>query len=237
MSTTTKTDATATIRPGTILDVNAVARLLRASAHAIDVDGDGIPDGPRDPEAAAMASRLVLLHGVLEHGELWVMEAAGEVIGAAVWAPARIEVARDAPTELGAILRRELRVERMDDVAELVGPAPQVRGYLTEAMTGVLQAAADLAVDDASDGALLLYALVLPPGPAHAESRIGLARQLLAPVLAGDQPERPLLALALDAPRAHLLAASGFVTHDVVPLGAANSVWIGRWRTRAPIAV
>lgn len=200
-----------TVRPGGILDVNPVTRLLRACARPVDIDGDGIVDVPTDPAAADAAARMLLLHVVIERGRLEVAEHEGEIVGAAVWLPGDTGPLPDGVEEL---LRRELRVP---DVAQAIGPGEHVRPHLEATMAGVLTSIAQ------EEPALVLYAVAISPAIAR-EQVVALARDLVAPVLAEG---RSVLAVALDAGRAGLLRAAGFTELGRVPLGAGGEVWLG----------
>ncbi|ROR96573.1 hypothetical protein EDD28_1158 [Salana multivorans] len=214
-------------RPGSLLDVNAVARLLRSAMQPLDIDGDGIPDGPADTNAADVAARLLLLHSVLEHGRLWVAERDGRPVAAAIWVPGETGVGPGSD-DLGGILRRELQVDSVSDVAALVGPDERVRPFLEDAM-----AAAFGAVESAR---LVLYGVVVDPAVVDDVDVVALARELVAPVVAElDDAGESAYALALDPARASLLEAAGFRRVDAVPFGVGHTVWVGRAHHRAPL--
>ncbi|WP_454296654.1 hypothetical protein [Salana multivorans] len=224
MTSTKDASGSWAVRTGTLLDVNAVARLLRSSVRPIDIDGDGIPDGPIDSEAADTAARLVLLHTVLERGQLWVADRGGVPVAAAIWVPGDVE---PGSSDLGSILRRELKVDSVDDVAALVGPDEHVRPFLEEAMAGALGAVAP--------DSLVLYGLVVDPALIDDVDVVALASELVAPVLTETENDSALFALALDAARASLLEAAGFRHVEAVPFGAGHTVWVGRAERRVPL--
>lgn len=207
-----------TVRPGGLLDVNPVARLLRGGSRPVDIDGDGVPDGPVDEEAAAVAARLLLLHVVLERGRLDLAEAPdGTIAAAAVWVPAEEAL---APAELGGLLTRELHLAGAGALSATIGPPDHVRPQLEATMTGFLDAVAQHQPD------LVLYAVAVDPSRATADV-LALARDVVAPVIASGEP---VLALALDADRARLLVAAGFDELEQIPLGELNTVWVGQPR-------
>ena len=76
-----------TVRRARFVDVPGVARLLTADHPVVDLDGDGRPDAPVDPEQLSSATRLVLSHGILEQGEIWVAEDTDGLRAATVWLP------------------------------------------------------------------------------------------------------------------------------------------------------
>lgn len=217
-------------RPGSMIDVNAVARLLRSAMRPLDIDGDGILDGPTDHDAADTAARLLLLHSVLEHGRLWVAEREGRPVAAAIWVPggAATGGATTGGDELGGILRRELQVDSVSDVAALIGPDEHVRPFLEDAM-----ASASGAVERAR---LVLYGVVIDPAVVDDLDVVALARELVAPVVSElDGEGESAYALALDPARAALLEAAGFRRVDAIPFGAGHTVWVGRALHRAPL--
>lgn len=202
-----------TVRPGTLIDVNPLARMIRAVARPVDLDGDGVPDGPADEDAASSAARLLLLHVVLESGRLTVAEEDGEIVAAAIWVPGMFPV---QPQQVRTLLTRELRMDDGASVVDAVGPDARVRPVLEVAMTEFLDDVARQQPD------LVLYAVVVAEH-ARAAAR-ELARDVVAPVLSETQN---VLALALDGSRADVLEASGFRERGRIPLGASNAMWVG----------
>lgn len=206
-----------TVRRGGLVDVTAVVRLLRAGSHEVDIDGDGDPDGPVNPEAARSAARMAISHVVLEDGELWVAhDSAGHLQATSVWMPGSLPGASD---ELHRILERELH---LPDPSEAIGPPEHVRPQLMESMTGVMEHV------DAAAPRLVLFAVTVAPQVDPA-AVVALARAVVAPVVNDDgDAVGPVLAIALDGDRARLLRAVGFEEVAQVPLGELNTVWIGR---------
>ena len=210
-----------TVRPASLLDVNAVARLLRASAVAVDIDGDGTPDGPADPAAAEAAMRMVLSHVALQDGEVWVAETdtgpdggPRELVAASVWLPGHSD---DHLTHLDGLLRRELHVS---DVAAAVGPAESLRPQVEATAVGVMTTIAG------ANPALVLFAVVVSPRFVGAEM-VAVARDVVAPVRKARAGQE-LLAVAIDDERARLLMATGCAEVDRVLLGDLHLVWLGR---------
>lgn len=206
-----------TVRPGTLLDVNPVARLLRDGARPIDIDGDGVADGPVDEDAAAIASRLLLLHVVLERGRLVVAEQNGAIVAASVWVPPDEAL---LPADLGPLLTRELHLAGVGELAASIGPPEHVRPQLEATMTGFLDSVLT------SRPHLVLYAIAVVATLATVDV-VTVARAVVDPVLAEG---RDVLALALDDDRARLLEATGFRETSRIPLGDLNTVWIGERR-------
>ncbi|TDC64269.1 hypothetical protein [Streptomyces hainanensis] len=91
------TAMTAGVRPGRLVDVPAVVRLL-------------VPGPPSDDEdQARRALRLLLAHHLLEEGQLWVAEGGlgdTRVAAAAIWLPPG---ARPPGERVARVLARELR--------------------------------------------------------------------------------------------------------------------------------
>lgn len=208
-----------TVRPATLLDVNAVARLLRASSVAIDIDGDGAPDGPSDPAAAEAATRMVLSHVALQDGEVWVAEAedqfgSREVVAASVWLPGHSD---EHLAHLDGLLRRELLVT---DVAAALGPAENLRVQVEATAIGVMTTIAR------ANPSLVLFAVVVSPRFTGADM-VAIARDVVAPVRR-QRAGQELLAVAIDDERARLLMATGFAEIDRVLLGDLHLVWLGR---------
>lgn len=209
-----------TVRRGTLVDVNAVVRLMRAGAAAIDIDGDGIPDGPHDEETAAAAARLALSHLSLESGDLWVAEREGRLVAASVWLPGDGRALR---ADTSHLLARELRLE---DVPGAIGPAEHLRGEIEATATGVF---AELLTNRPR---LVLASLTVATEEVHPHEVIELARRVVHPVVHAE--ETAVLAVAIDDARARLLRAVGFSTISTVPLGELNAVWVGRAARPAP---
>ncbi|PWD51326.1 hypothetical protein C8046_12305 [Serinibacter arcticus] len=207
------TVAGVTVRRGGLVDVNSVVRLLREGSQEVDIDGDGDPDGPVDPEAARSAARMAISHVVLEQGDLWVAhDDAGTLQAISVWMPGALPGASD---ELHRILERELH---LPDPSEAIGPPEHVRPQLMESMAGVMEHV------HAHEPRLVLFAVTVAPQSDPA-AVVALARAVVAPVVRGDGD---VLAVALDGDRARLLQAVGFAEVAAVPLGELNTVWIGR---------
>lgn len=237
-----------TVRRGGLLDVNPVVRLLRVGANAVDVDGDGELDGPRDEEAASAAARMLLLHVVLERGELWVAERApsepsehdgdpsssprpADIVAASIWLPGselelvtgQLDSSALVASDLRALLTRELRLA---DVTEAIGPPEHVRPQVTETMTGLVETLTEL------HPRLVLFAVTVAPQlPQH--ELVEVARAVVGPVT-DRRTSGGVVAVALDEGRARLLRATGFAEVGRVPLGELNEVWIGR--AAAPIS-
>ncbi|GMA33275.1 hypothetical protein [Litorihabitans aurantiacus] len=202
-----------TVRRGGLVDVNAVVRMLTAGNRHIDIDGDGEPDGPLDPEAAGSAARMALSHVVLDRGDLWVAhDVAGDLQAISVWMPGDVE---GVAAELRQVLERELGTT---DPGEAIGPSPHVRPQLMGAMQAVLEQALVL------QPRLVLFAVTVAPQVDPA-AVVELARAVVAPVVSGDGD---VLAVALDGDRARLLEAVGFAEVAQVPLGADHALWLGR---------
>ncbi|PFG21309.1 hypothetical protein [Serinibacter salmoneus] len=209
-----------TVRRGTLVDVNAVVRLMRAGAAPVDINGDGILDGPHDEETAAAAARLALSHLSLESGDLWVAERGGRLVAASVWLPGD---GRALSADTSHLLARELH---LDDVSAAIGPGDHLRGEVEATATGVF---AELL---ANRPRLVLASLTVATGEVDPREVIELARRVVHPVVHAD--ESPVLAVAIDDARARLLRAVGFTTVSTVPLGELNAVWVGRAARPAP---
>lgn len=203
---------TAQVRPGTMLDVNPVGRLLHQ--QALSQRTNGASQDEADAEAAAVAARLLLLHVVLERGMLVVAERSGTLVAASIWLPGDAAFGSE---DLPSLLRRELRLTGEADVAEAIGAPPDIRDEFERSM-------ADLATDLVqANPDLVLYAVVVSP-EVERRSVVPLARRVVEPALAAG---RPVMAIALDQARARLLQAVGFAERSRVQLGAGGSVWIG----------
>lgn len=202
------------VRPGTMLDVNPVGRLLQASAQAPDLAWEAPPGPPADLEAAGVAARLLLLHVVLERGRLIVAEHNGHIVGASVWLPGDAPFASD---DMPSLLRRELHLSGDSEVADAIGPPAAARAEFDRSMRDLATTLAQ------SDPDLVLYAVVIDAEHARTDL-VPHARLLVAPVLREGVTVR---ALALDAARARLLEAIGFAEQVQVPLGEQGSVWVG----------
>lgn len=109
--------ATVGVRPGRLVDVPAVVRLLVP----------GPPPGD-DDDQARRALRLVLAHHLLEEGQLWVAEGGlgdTRVAAAAIWLPPDAEPVSRRLTE---VLTRELR-----DPIDLIAAGERARAALAAA--------------------------------------------------------------------------------------------------------
>lgn len=145
----TDNDAAASwnVRPGGMLDINPVARLLRHSALAQGSAPTGSTEAIEDSLEAA--ARLMLLHLVLERGRLVVADQAGEVVAAAVWLPGD---ARASGEQLRDLLRREVP---SGDEPDMFAGAATLSAHTAD---GMAQLVDDLAITQTE---LVLYAVVV----------------------------------------------------------------------------
>ncbi|MFD1825319.1 MULTISPECIES: hypothetical protein [Mumia] len=211
---TATTTAPLTVRPAGIVDVTSAARLLESSAPEIDVDGDGFPDGPADPEVAASVARMALSHVVLQHGQLWVAERNGVLEAASVWMPA---VETGAGDGLRDVLLRELHGPSL---AAALDPGAEVRAALAGAS---LEVAALL---ERIDPEQILSGL----GVAQHVSRLAAPAVMRATIMPALEALDGGVAAAasLEPERVAVLESAGFVGVGTVDVGAGHQLWVGR---------
>lgn len=203
-----------TVRPAGLVDVTGAARLLEASAPEIDVDGDGVPDGPADPEIAASVARMALSHVVLQHGQLWLAEREGVLEAASVWMPAGEHGSSDT---LRDVLARELRGTSLDAALD---PGVEVRAALAAASAEVA------ALLQQVRPAQILSALGVAPHVADVEAPAVLRATILPGLEALDG--RVAATTTVEPDRVGVLESAGFVGVGTVGLGAGHELWVGR---------
>ncbi len=198
-----------------LVDVNPIARLLEAHRPFIDLDADGLPDGAAHPERSGPATRLVLSHGGLEHGEVWCARAdddgSVEVAAAAVWLPP--EASRLA-LDLHRVIARELDLtpEPVADPAQ--DPFPSIMAATSE-LIAVLR------------GSTAQRVLILLADDRVGPDRLDLLAELLAPVITAELAAgREAFAVTVDPAQVADLTALGFRQVLTAPLGAAD-LWLG----------
>ena len=143
-----------TVRRAGFVDVPGVARLLTADHPVVDLDGDGRPDTPVDPEQLSSATRLVLSHGILEQGEIWVAEDADGLLATTVWLPPEVPAFED---ELRGVLVREVGVDPLD-----APPDDEPVRVATRQALGVAQSAIADALDAVRPRLILVAAAIAP---------------------------------------------------------------------------
>lgn len=206
-----------TVSRAGLVDVNPIARLMQAHRPFIDLDGDGVPDEDGRPEQAGPATRLILSHGALEHGEVWCARADDdgpvEVAAAAVWLPPD---ASGLATDLHRVIARELEVP--------LHPAPQddpARAPLRSIMTATSELIAVLR------GSSAQRVLIMLADDREGEHRLDLLAELLAPVITAElSAGREAFAVTVDPAQVADLTALGFRPVLAAPLGAAE-LWLG----------
>lgn len=211
---TTAISVPLTVRPAGLVDVTGAARLLEASAPEIDVDGDGVPDGPADPEIAASVARMTLSHVVLQHGQLWLAEREGLLEAAAVWMPTGEHGGSDT---LRDALARELRGTSLDAALD---PGVEVRAALAAASAEVA------ALLQPVRPAQILSALGVAPHVADVEAPAVLRATILPGLEALDG--RVAATTTVEPARVAVLESAGFVGVGTVGLGAGHELWVGR---------
>lgn len=211
-----------TVRRARFVDVPGVARLLTADHPVVDLDGDGRPDAPVDPEQLSSATRLVLSHGILEQGEIWVAEDTDGLRAATVWLPPEVPAFED---ELREVLVREVGVDPLDEPAD----DEPVRVATRQAL-GVAQSAIADALD-AVRPRLVLVAAAVAPDVEGADRTDTLRRLVDAPASAqhsldGLPVDGPLFTAIVDPARVEGMRSIGFVEHRSVGL-EHGTLWIG----------
>lgn len=236
-SPATSPPAGVTVRRARFVDVPGVARLLTADHPVVDLDGDGAPDAPGDPEQLSSATRLVLSHGIMEQGEVWVAEDADGLRATTVWLPPEVPAFED---ELRGVLVREVGVDPLDD-----RPDDEPVRVATRQALGVAQAAIADALDQVRPRLILVAAAVAPD--VEGQDRIDAIRLLVdAPASAPRSPSPsadprsgsddgaatgtgvgPLLTAVVDPNRIEGMRRIGFVEHRSVDLVPHGRLWIG----------
>lgn len=212
MTTSSDTVSSSTVRRAGIVDVTQVARLLDASAPELDLDGDGVVDGPADPEVAASVTRLALSHVVLQHGQLWVAGTGDALHAATVWMP-------PAAVGLADDLRDTIALELdADTVRAAIDPGKNVRQALAAAAPEVAD------VLDRVEPGVVLTALAADP-ELDADARDQLLEACITTGL--DEIEDAAAALTLVPGRVAVLEAAGFSRVDEIEVGAGHLLWVG----------
>ncbi|VTR78857.1 hypothetical protein CHMI_03643 [Cellulomonas hominis] len=196
-----------------LVDVNPIARMIGEHRPFIDLDGDGEPDEVPHPEHAGPATRLVLSHGALEHGEVWFAREGADVSAVAVWLPPDAE---HLAADLHRVVGRELGIQ----------PEPPAEPAHAPLRSLVAATAQTLALLQASDARRVLI-LLSDDGRSAGERRLALLADVLAPVVAEQGADgRDVLAVTVDPAQVADLEALGFTELARTPLGAA-SLWTG----------
>lgn len=227
------------VRRAGLLDVNPLARMIAAHRPFVDLDGDGEPDPGPDPEQAGPATRLMLSLGAMEHGEVWLADAApagappadgdaaphaavdgpAGVAAVAVWLPPDAD-------RLGADLQRVVTRE----LGVRVDPHPEPARAPLRAIADATARTLALVRESGAERVLVLLA---DDGRASAAQRTALLADLLAPVAAEQGAAgRDVLAVTVDPAQVADLRALGFAEVARTPLGAA-SLWLGALRAGA----
>lgn len=205
-----------TVHRAGLVDVNPIARLLQEHRPFIDLDGDGRPDELPDPEHAGPATRLVLSHGALEHGEAWFARDVDGVSAVAVWMPPDADLLAQ---DLHRVVSRELGVPAAPPAEPAHAPLRSIVGA-TARVVGLVRE---------SDAERVLIMLA-DAGRAPAEGRGALLSDVLAPVATREAAEgRDVLAVTVDPAQVVDLEHLGFGEVASTPLGAA-SMWLGSLR-------
>ncbi|HEY0216627.1 MAG TPA: hypothetical protein VGC57_09565 [Cellulomonas sp.] len=210
------------VRRAGLVDINPIARLLQAHRPFIDLDGDGEPDEVADPEQAVSATRLVLSHGALEHGEVWFAEDAAGMAAVAVWMPPDADgLAQD----LHRVVAREL--------GEPLRPDPELAHTplrsLVEGTTHLMR----LMQESDARRVLILLSDAGRTEDVPGRDRRTLLADVLAPVVTAEVlAGRGVLAVTVDPAQVADLEALGFAEATRSPLGAA-SLWLGALRPSA----
>jgi hypothetical protein len=211
-----------TVRRARFVDVPGVARLLTADHPVVDLDGDGTPDAPGDPEQMSSATRLVLSHGIMEQGEVWVAEDPDGLRATTVWLPPEVPAFED---ELRGVLVREVGVDPLE-----ASPDDEPVRVATRQALGVAQAAIADALDAVRPRLILVAAAVAPDieGPGRVDTlRLLVDAPASAPRSSSPTAEGPLLTAVVDPARVEGLRAIGFVEHRSVDLVPHGRLWIG----------
>ncbi|WP_158372356.1 hypothetical protein [Cellulosimicrobium cellulans] len=237
------------VRRAGLLDVNPLARMIAAHRPFVDLDGDGEPDPGPDPEQAGPATRLMLSLGAMEHGEVWLADAAPAgappVDAAPAGAPpadgdAAPHAAVDGPAEVAAVavwlppdadrLGADLQRVVTRELGVRVDPHPEPA---RAPLRAIADATARTLARVRESGAQRVLVLLADDGRASAAQRAALLSDLLAPV-AADQGAagRDVLAVTVDPAQVADLRALGFGEVARTPLGAA-SLWLGALRAGA----
>ncbi|MBD7999442.1 hypothetical protein [Oerskovia gallyi] len=211
------------VRRARFVDVPGVARLLTADHPVVDLDGDGTPDAPVDPEQLSSATRLVLSHGIMEQGEIWVAEDADGLRATTVWLPPEVPAFED---ELRGVLVREVGVDPLDEPAD----DEPVRVATRQALDVAQSVIAD-ALDAVRPRLILVAAAVAPD--VQGLARTATLRLLVdAPARTDRTPDGapvdgPLLTAVVDPARVEGMERIGFVEHRSVDLVPHGRLWIG----------
>lgn len=199
-----------------LIDVNPIARMLAEHRPFIDLDGDGEPDEVPDPEQAGPATRLVLSHGALEHGEVWFTREDDEVTAVAVWLPPDADHLAE---DLHRVVSRELDAFPLP----LAEPAHAPLRSLVGGTAHVLSLLR-------SSNAERVLILLSDDHRTAGEHRLTLLAEVLAPVVtAQGAAGRDVLAVTVDPAQVADLETLGFTELSRTPLGAA-SLWLGALR-------
>lgn len=208
--------ATWQIHRAGLVDVNPIARMIAAHRPFIDLDGDGEPDQVLDPEHAGPATRLILSHGALEHGEVWFAREGDEVAAVAVWLPPDAE---GLAADLHRVVAREL--------GESTEPDPEPAHAPLRSIVGATAHTLDLMQ---AHGARRVLILLADAGSVPVDARGDLLADVLAPVIAAELGAGwDVLAVTVDPAQVADLVALGFDEVGQTPLGAA-SLWLGALR-------
>lgn len=205
-----------TVSRAGLVDVNPIARLMADHRPFIDLDGDGLPDEVADPATTAPATRLMLSHGGLEHGEVWCARADDdgprEVAAAAVWMPPD---ARDLAQDLHRVVAREL------DVPLHPLPDDPARAPLRSILAATSELIAVLR------GSRARRVLIMLSDDREGPDRLDLLAELLAPVVTAELAAgREAFAVTVDPDQVADLTELGFRPVLSAPLGAAE-LWLG----------
>lgn len=228
------------VRRGGLLDVNPLARMIAAHRPFVDLDGDGEPDPGPDPEQAGPATRLMLSLGAMEHGEVWLADAAPADAAPAGAAPADDGPADDGPAEVAAVAvwlppdadRLGADLERVvtRELGVRVDPHPEPARAPLRAIADATARTLALVRESGAERVLML---LVDDGRAPAAQRAALLADLLAPVAAEQGAAgRDVLAVTVDPAQVADLRALGFAEVARTPLGAA-SLWLGVLRAGA----
>lgn len=218
--------AQVTVRRARFVDVPGVARLLTADHPVVDLDGDGTPDAPVDPEQLSSATRLVLSHGIMEQGEIWVAEDADGLRATTVWLPPEVPAFED---ELRGVLVREVGVDPLDEPADDEPVRVATRQALDVAQSVIADAL------DAVRPRLILVAAAVAPDVAGPDRAATLRLLVDAPARADRAldgvpvapADGPLLTAVVDPARVEGMQRIGFVEHRSVDLVPHGRLWIG----------
>lgn len=204
-----------TVSRAGLVDVNPIARLMQEHRPFIDLDGDGRRDEPGDPTQAAPATRLILSHGGLEHGEVWYARAdddqPSEVAAAAVWMPPD---AHGLALDLHRVVARELGV-----------PAPATDIPAEAPLRSIIAATSELIA--VLRGSSAQRVLIMLADNRDGPERLDVLAELLSPVITTELAAgRETFAVTVDPAQVADLTALGFRPVLTAPLGAAE-LWLG----------